>query len=448
MKLLKVGISGVRGIVGETITPELVMDFACAFGTYAGGGKLLVGRDTRPSGPMLHRAVLAALVSTGCGVLDLGICPTPVLQKLVKSSKAAGAISITAGHNNAQWNALTFINREGTFLNDFQGEAVLDVYHLERFRKASLARLGRVSPGGQSSDAYFRALERFLDSARISRAGFKVVIDPCNGAGSGYVDKFCARLGCGLVAVNNEPSGFFVHEPEPRPRNAGEVASLVKVAGAKAGFLLNSDASRVSIVAEDGETLSEEYTLPLVASYWLRKEPGPIVTNASTSRMIEDVATRAGVPVLKTRVGQSHVIQALIGEEGAVGGEGSGGVAVRRFQPAFDGFLAMGLLLESMAVTGRTLSDLVAELPKYHIIKEKVYCPPSRIHSVVAETKKLFRGTEVQTIDGVKAERKDGWVHIRASATEPMIRIIAENVSREKARADVDRALAFVTELV
>jgi phosphomannomutase len=226
------------------------------------------------------------------------------------------------------------------------------------------------------------------------------------------------------------------------------VASLVKVAGAKAGFLLNSDASRVSIVAEDGETLSEEYTLPLVASYWLRKEPGPIVTNASTSRMIEDVATRAGVPVLKTRVGQSHVIQALIGEEGAVGGEGSGGVAVRRFQPAFDGFLAMGLLLESMAVTGRTLSDLVAELPKYHIIKEKVYCPPSRIHSVVAETKKLFRGTEVQTIDGVKAERKDGWVHIRASATEPMIRIIAENVSREKARADVDRALAFVTELV
>jgi len=448
MKLLKIGISGVRGIVGETITPELVMDFACAFGTFLGGGRVLLGRDTRPSGPMLQRSVLASLASTGCGVLDMGVCPTPILQKRVKDLGAAGGISITAGHNTAEWNALTFINREGTYLNEFQGEAVLDIFHLEKFRKAALSKLGRVKPEGRGAPSYFQALRRFLDTKAISRRGFKAVIDPCNGAGAGIVDEFCRGLGCELVPVNNEPTGLFVHDPEPRPRNAGEVASIVRITGADAGFLLNSDASRVSIVAEDGETLSEEYALPLIASHYLAKDPGPVVTNTSTSRMIEDVAARRGVPVIKTKVGQSHVVQALLSEEGSLGGEGSGSVAVRRFHPAYDAFLSMGLLLEAMAVNGKTMSELVAELPKYHIVKEKVYCPPSRVHSVVAETRKLFPHDEILAVDGVKVEKKEGWVHIRASATEPMIRIIAENVSETKAREDLDRITAFISELV
>jgi phosphomannomutase len=448
MKLLKIGLSGVRGIVGETITPELVMDFACAFGTFLGPGRVLVGRDTRPSGPMLHRAVLAALASAGCTILDMGVCPTPILQKRVRDTGAAGGVSITAGHNTAEWNALTFVNRDGTYLNEFQGQAVLDIYHLERFRKAPLSRLGRVRLKGCGAEPYFEALNRYLDVPAIFGRRFKVVIDPCNGAGAGTVDEFCRGLGAELIPVNNEPTGFFVHDPEPRPRNAGEVASIVKIAGADAGFLLNSDASRVSLVAEDGETLSEEYALPIIAGHVLARDPGPVVTNASSSRMIEDVAARFGQPVIKTRVGQSHVIQALVSEEGSLAGEGSGSVAVRRFHPAYDAFLSMGLVLEAMAVRGKKLSALVDEIPKYHIVKEKVYCPPSRVHSVVAETRKLFAHDEILTVDGVKAERKDGWVHVRASATEPMIRIIAENVSRDKAREDLDRVMAFVSQLV
>jgi phosphomannomutase len=448
MKLLKIGISGVRGIVGETMTPELVMDFACAFGTFLGGGRVLVGRDTRPSGPMLQRAVLAALASTGCRPLDAGVCPTPILQKSVGTARAAGAVSITAGHNTAEWNALTFINRDGTYLNEFQGQAVLDIYHLEKFRKAPLSRLGRVKSAGCGREGYFRSLERFLDATAIRRRGFKIVIDPCNGAGAGAVDDFCRGLGCALIPVNNEPTGFFVHDPEPRPRNAGEVASLVKVSGADVGFLLNSDASRVSIVAEDGETLSEEYALPLVADHYLQKEAGPVITNSSSSRMVEDVAARHGVAVIKTRVGQSHVVHALVAEEGSLAGEGSGSVAVRRFQPAYDAFLGMGLILEAMAAGGRKMSELVAALPKYHIVKEKVYCPPSRVHSAVAETRRLFSNDEVQTADGVRAERREGWVHVRASATEPMIRVIAENTSPERAREDVDRVVAFLSEIV
>lgn len=448
MKLLKIGISGVRGIVGETMTPELAIDFASAFGTFLDSGQVLVGRDTRASGPMLLAAVSAALSSTGCEVLDLGVCPTPVLQYLVKKLGAGGGVSITAGHNDADWNALTFINREGTYLNEFQGADVLDFYHLEQFAKAPLAKVGRILPLDDRRGTYWEALARFLDIEAIRSARFKVVIDPCNGAGAKSVDEFCRVLGCELVAVNNEPSGFFPHDPEPRPRNAGEVSAIVKITGARAGFLLNSDVSRVSIVAEDGETLSEEYTFPLVAAHYLDKHPGPVITNASASRMIEDVAARRRVQVIRTKVGQSHAIQAMLAEDAAMAGDGSGSVAVRGFQPAFDGFLAMGLLLEMSAVREKTISGLVKDIPKYHIVKEKIYCPPVKVHSVVSEAKKLFPPEVLVLLDGIRAERADGWVHLRASATEPMIRVIAENRSQEKAQEDVDRVLAFINQLI
>ncbi len=448
MKLLKVGLSGVRGIVGEALTPELVMDFAAAFGTRLGGGRVLVGRDTRPSGPMLHAAVLAALASTGCNVVDIGVCPSPILQFLVPRLRARGGVSITAGHNDAAWNALAFINREGASLNGFQGREVLDLYHLGRFRKARGARLGAVRPLGDYRGRYFDALAGYLDARAIAAAGLKVAIDPGNGAGAGFVDDFCRRLGVELVAVNDEPSGYFPHDPEPRPRNAGELASLVRVAGADAGFLLNSDVSRVSIVAEDGETLSEEYTLPIAAGRGLEREPGAVVTNLSTSRMIEDVAARAGRRVVKAPVGQSHIIQKLLVEEAGFAGEGSGSVAARSFHPAFDGFLAMGLVLEALAVGGRKISDIVAGLPRYHIVKEKIPCPPAKVHSVVAEARRLFGRDEITLVDGVRADWKDGWVHVRASATEPMIRVIAENVSREKAQADLDRVVRAVGEFI
>jgi phosphomannomutase len=448
MKLLKIGISGVRGIVGETITPELIMNFACAFGTWLGGGRVLVARDTRTSGPMLHSASLAALMSVGCDVLDLGICPTPILQSLVGTYKARGGISITAGHNGTAWNALVFVNSDGTYLNAFQGEEVLDIFHLGRFRKASLSRLGGVKRSEDGPESYFRRLSGRLDIKAIASAGLKVVIDPCNGAGAGIVDMFARALGIELVPVNNEPSGFFPHDPEPRPRNAAEAASVVRISGADAGFLVNSDVSRVSVVAEDGETLSEEYTFPLAAGARLGRDPGPVVTNASTSRMIEDVAAAFGRPVIRTRVGQSHIVQALLSEDAAIGGEGSGGVAVRSFQPAFDGFLAMGLILETMATEKQKLSELVRRLPKYHIVKEKIYCPPSRVHAVLAGVEKLFVGENPSFADGIKVERADGWIHVRASGTEPMIRVITENVSREKAEEDLERVAAQVARIV
>jgi phosphomannomutase len=448
MKLLKIGISGVRGIVGDTLTPELIMDFASAFGTYLNSKKVLLGRDTRISGPMLHSATTSALLAAGCDVIDLGICPAPILQYMVRRLKAEGAISISAGHNDGDWNALTFINREGTYLNSYQGEEVLDIYHLEKFKKVSTDKLGKVTPHTDYLDTYFDKLTQFLDSSAIKKAAFKVVIDACNGGGAQIVDAFCKHLGCELIPVNNEPTGYFPHDPEPRPRNASEVASITKIMKADVGFLLNSDVSRISIVAEDGETLSEEYTFPLIAGYYLRKQPGAVITNYSTSRMIEDVSQCYGCQVIKAKVGQSDCIQKMIEEDGVMAGEGSGSVAIKEFQPAFDGFLTMGMIMEMMAVKSKKIAGMVKELPKYHIVKEKIYCPPVKAHSIVSDIKKLYPSHQISSADGIKIEWKDGWIHIRASVTEPMIRIIAESRSKEKAQERLEKAAHFVSQLV
>jgi phosphomannomutase len=448
MKLLKIGISGVRGIVGNTITPELVMDFASAFGTALNSRKVLVGRDSRISGPMLHSAAVSALLATGCDVADLGICPAPILQYMVKRQRSAGAVSISAGHNAAEWNALTFINSEGTYLNEFQGEEILDLYHLEKFRKAPADKLGNLTFCQNFLQKYFNSLTRFVDVERIKKARFKVVIDACNGGGAGIVNLFCQAIGCQLIPLNNSPDGNFPHDPEPRPRNAAEVASIIKVTGADIGFSLNSDVSRVSVVTETGETLSEEYTMPLVADYYLKKNPGTVITNLSTSRKIEDVAVRHNSHVIRTRVGQSFIIQSMIEEDGVLAGDGSGSVAVRNFQSAFDGFLTMGLILESMAVDKMAVSEKAKNLPRYHIIKHKLDCPPQKAHSIVGRVKKFYARFQPDLTDGVKMEAKDGWIHVRTSATEPMIRIISESVSRKKAEERLERVIQYISQSI
>jgi phosphomannomutase len=446
VKLLKIGISGVRGIVGDTITPELVMDFAGAFGTSLSSRKVLLGRDSRISGPMLHSAAVSSLLSTGCDVVDLGICPAPILQYMVKKLGQGGAVSISAGHNDAEWNALTFINSQGTYLNEFQGEEFLDLYHLGRFRKARADKLGRMTISQDHLQRYFKGLARFLDVERIKKARFKVVIDACNGGGAGIIDSFCQTIGSELIPLNNIPDGNFPHDPEPRPRNTAEVASIVKIIGADIGFSLNSDVSRVSMVTETGETLSEEYTFPLVADYYLKNHPGTVITNQSTSRKIEDVAARHRSRVIRTRVGQSFIVQSLIYEEGVLAGDGSGSVAVKDFHPAFDGFLTMGLILESLAAEKTTASQKASQLPKYHIIKNKLYCPPHRAHSIVGRVKKFYARSQTDLTDGVRVEAKDGWIHVRTSATEPMIRIISESTSRKKAEARIEKVTQFISQ--
>jgi phosphomannomutase len=443
MKLLKLGIAGVRGIVGQTITPELVMNFACAFGTYLGEGPVLLGRDTRPSGPMIHQACLSALISTGCDVLDLGICPTPVLQFMARKLGAKGAISITAGHNGKDWNALAFINSEGTCLNSFQGDEVLDLYHLGTFAFMPVEKLGKAERLSGYLGTYLDALCAFVDAGAIARAKQRVVVDCCNGAGAGIFEDLGSRLGCEIIAINNEQSGYFPHDPEPNARNAQQAASVMEVLKADAAFLTNSDVSRISLVASKGRALSEEFTFPLLAKAYLERVKGPVVTTVMTSRMIDDIVRAMGCDLEKTRVGQSHVIETMLIEDAVIAGEGSGGVAVAAFQPAFDGFLSIAMVLEAMAMSGRALDDLIDDLPRYFLVKEQVSCPLPRAYSLVNEVKRLYPGEWLETADGLRLDTETGWIHLRASATEPLVRVYVEDSSMEKARERADEIIHF-----
>jgi len=445
VKTLRLSSFGIRGFTGESLTPEIVIDFASAFGSFADGGRVLVGRDTRLSSPMVHAGVTAGLLATGCEVLDLGICPTPILQFAVSRYQARGAIAISGGHMRMGWNALVLINANGACLDPVSGEAVLDIFHARDFRRPGWSRIGAATEVSDFAEAYFDALEAQLDTAAIRRANLTVAIDPVNGAACRFLAPFAQRLGFKLVAINAEEAGFMARDPEPRPRNARQVASILPLVHADVGFVGSSDFGRISIVTDEGETASEEYTFPLVADHVLRRAPGGVlVTNCCTTRMADDVAAAHNCRVVKAPVGQAHIMAALADENGAIGGEGNGSVAVPSFSRAFDGFLTIGLVLESLAQRPGKISARLHELPHYHIVKRQVYGEPRRCYralETLRENTEELAGGRLDRTDGLRADWDDGWLHVRASQTEPMIRIISE--SRARPRAE-ERAMNIV----
>jgi phosphomannomutase len=444
---LRLSSFGLRGFAGESLTPEVVIDFAAAFGTFLDGGSVLVGRDTRLSSPMVHAGVVAGLQSAGCEVLDLGICPTPVVQFTVPLRQAAGAIAISGGHMRPGWNALTLLGADGGFVDPVSGEAVLDVFHARDFRRADWRHLGAATSVEDWQEPYLEALGGFLDTDAIRRAGFTVVIDPVNGAGCRLLAPFARRLGFRLIPVNAEESGHMARDPEPRPRNARQVASVMPLVQAHAGFVTSSDLGRVSLVTEDCETASEEYTFPLIADHVLGGTAGAVVTNCCTTRMVDDVVRGHASRMVKTAVGQACVMAALADEQGVVGGEGNGSVAVPRFSRAFDGLLTIGLVLEDLARRGGTLSGRLRELPRYHMVKRLVHAETRRCYRALEDLQRdadWTDGGRSDATDGLRVEWEDGWVHVRASRTEPMIRITSESSCRTRAdsrAADLARRL-------
>jgi phosphomannomutase len=447
MKPLKIGISWVRGVVGETLTPELLVDFACAFGTFLEGGPVAVGHDSRRSAPMLHAAVLAGLQSCGCHVLDFGLLPTPIVQHAVRSRKLAGGISITASHNDSTWNALKFIGKNGVLLNPFQSEEVMDTYHLGEFRKCPWDRLGKIQAISNPAEIYFRSLARKLDTASIRNRKLKVVVDACAGAGAGFAGNFLTDVGCSVTALNDEPDGKFPHSPEPSIANMRGLASVVRSVGADIGFLLNSDVDRVGLVCAGGEALSEEYVFPIVADYILESTRGSVVSTLSTSRMVDTVAARHGRPFSRARIGEGYVAEKVLLDRAAAGGEGSGGVVAPRWGNWFDGFFTMGLILERLSRGERTLSEIAAQLPKYHIIKGSVASSSERMYLVIGEFRRHYRDMSPNLEDGVRVDWKDSWMSVRASNTEPLIRIIVESEDPERARSIYEDCLDRINRL-
>ncbi len=437
---LMMSVSGVRGVIGESMTPVLAAELGCAFGTFLGGGRVVVGRDSRPSGPMIQQALVAGLTAAGCEVIVLDVASTPAVALMVRRRGAAGGVVITASHNPVIWNGIKFLTDEGLAPPPDPAAALFQMYHERAFRLVDVEHLRPAESDASADECHVEAALALAESQAVSARRFKVVLDSVNGAGGREGRMLLERLGCQVVHLNAEPTGRFAHTPEPLPENLTGLCEAVRENRADAGFAQDPDADRLAIVDEQGRCIGEEYTLALAAMHLFRTRPGPAAANLSTSRMIDDLAAAAGGPcrVYRSAVGEANVVAAMKAHGCAFGGEGNGGIIDLRVGPVRDSLVAMALVLQLLAETGRPISELVARIPAYVMVKEKFPCSSQRIAAAVSAVRGHFAGARISDIDGVRVDFDDAWVHIRGSNTEPIIRVIAEAPTADRCRALVD----------
>jgi phosphomannomutase len=437
---LIVGVSGVRGIVGNGLTPDVAGRFAAALGTYLDGGPVVLSRDSRPSGDMLASAAAARLLAAGCRVIDCGIAPTPTCGLAVRINGAAGGLQVTASHNPAPWNGLKLFGPDGAVLPALEGEKVRAIYDASRFRTAEWNQVGVRQLNSNPFRPHRDSVMYLLDVERLRRCQFEVVLDANGGAGGEAGLDLLRSLGCVVTGLGCDMDGAFAHEPEPIPAHLVDVARQVKESGVMAGFVLDPDADRLALIDETGSCLSEELTLALAVRYRLGQERGPVVVNMSSSRVVEDLCTRYGVPFHRSAVGEANVV-ALMQETGAlIGGEGNGGVIDPRVGWVRDPFIGMGMILSLMAETNKPLSHLAAELPVYSIVKDKQDLPREKLPAAFAALRKRWPDAVVNEIDGLRLDWPDRWLHVRGSNTEPVVRVIAEAPTASAAREMCDVA--------
>lgn len=448
---LMVGVSGVRGLVGTDLTAAVVTRYARGFGRWARerGPRVVVGRDSRASGPAFARAAAAGLVAAGCEVIDVGVVPTPTVQLAVVHHGAGGGIAITASHNPIEWNALKFIGPDGIFLDAGDGARVQAFAAAEPEAGSGTGTgAGAAAPVVPDPDAVERHLAGVLalpvvDRAAIRARGLTVALDAVRGAGGPIMRALLERLGCRVAGVHLEPDGRFPRAPEPLPEHLGELAGLVRAARADLGFAVDPDGDRLAIVDERGAPIGEDYTLAFAVRAVLGDGQGAgggrrvVVCNLSTSLVVDDAARDCGAAVVRTPVGEVHVARALVALGAPIGGEGNGGVMYPALHPGRDAPAAAALVLALLARTGRRVSELVAAAPRYAIVKAKVARGPA-LAEVYAALRRRFPDAAADTQDGLRLAWPGRWLHVRPSNTEPVIRLIAEAPTLAAARQLVD----------
>jgi phosphomannomutase len=444
-----VGISGVRGVVGDGLTPEVLTRYSAAFGNLCKSRrqntspKVVLGRDSRASGEMCRLAVLSGLLATGCEVIDIGICSTPTVQIAVEELGASGGMVITASHNPIEWNALKFIGPDGTFLGQRQAERLFDLVRKDKIAYQSWSDLGKVRNDHSWTQRHIQKILklRYVDVKKIKRAKLKVVLDCCNGAAGVVSPGLLKALGCQVIELYCNPDGKFAHNPEPRPENLGSLCRAVKKNRADIGFANDPDVDRLAIVSDRGIPLGEEATLALATKFILSRRPeSKVVTNISTSRMIDDIAGEFGSKVYRTKVGEAHVVSRLKALKGVIGGEGNGGVILPELHYGRDALVGMALILEHLAESKETITDLASELPRYFMIKKKGELKRD-FERNLTRLKRKYAKEKINSIDGLRVDFEDSWIHIRKSNTEPIFRIIAEAKSKKKAKELVSEFL-------
>lgn len=442
---LMVSVSGIRGRVGEALTPEVIASYAAAFAAWAleksGARQIVVGRDSRVSGPMFHRVAIGALQSVGANVIDIGLTTTPTCQLAVEDHHAAGGIMLSASHNPIEWNALKFIGPSGLFLEASEGADMRAI--VERgIPRATWDRLGSVETDSAAAERHLERILKipYLDVQAIRKRGFHVALDCVRGAGSVIVPALLERLGCKVTAIHLEPDGKFPHPPEPVAENLGDLERLVRESKADLGLAVDPDVDRLALVSEKGTALGEDYTLALASMIVLRHRKGPVVTNLSTSRVVEDAVTRGGSTLTLAPVGEVNVAVRMREMRAVVGGEGNGGVILPEVHLGRDAPVAIALVLQLLSEAGKPLSEVAAELPRYAIVKDKLDRPKASLDSVYAALRTAFADARIDTQDGLRLAWNDRWLHVRPSGTEPIVRVIAEAPTVQEARDLVQRA--------
>ncbi|MDX2127502.1 MAG: phosphoglucosamine mutase [Chloroherpetonaceae bacterium] len=453
---LMVSISGIRGIIGESLTPNVISDFTQAYATLLRHKRsensdsksplVVLGRDTRPSGITLMEFVQSTLVQSGCNVINLGVATTPSVELAVLDEKAAGGIILSASHNPLEWNALKLLNELGEFLTADESNRLLSIYHSKKFHLAQWNQFGMTVPRDEINDFHIRKVLSIpsVDTTKLAKRNFKILIDAVNGAGSKIIPSLCRALGFdNLVEISCKPTGIFPRNPEPIEENLIETQGLTAYHQCDFGIVVDPDVDRVCFISEDGSLFGEEYSLVAAANFWLKHHRGPVVSNLSSSRALKDIALKHEVPYFASKVGEAHVIEKMKAVNAVIGGEGNGGVILPDCHYGRDALVGIVLFLASFDEflsqypTAR-VSDFKKSLPHYEMAKQKVKLNQEiQIDSVldrIANKYQTVSENTVSTEDGVKIDFPDKWVHLRKSNTEPIIRIYAE--AKTKSIAD------------
>jgi len=431
-----ISVAGIRGIVGETLNAEDFVTYALAFGTMIGRGKVVVGRDPRPSGEMVRDLVCGALLSTGCEVVDLDVVPTPTIGIMVRELRAAGGVAITASHNPLEWNALKFFRPDGRLQTRADLKALLAIYRRARFRRVRIVKAAGVVRREDGPRVHIGRVLKNVNAQTIRRRRFRVVLDCCNGAGARLLPDLLGELGCRVTLLFDDPERAFERPAEPLPENLAALSKRVRREKADIGFAVDPDADRLAIVDENGKPLGEERTVTLAAYHLLRRKRSPLVVNLSTTRAIDDVGHTYKVPVHRTPVGEAHVVEGILRHRALIGGEGNGGVIWPRVANGRDAAAGIGLILEALATAREPISRHNHRVPDYVMLKMKLPLKPEKMGSAFSRLERCFAGGgRVWRTDGLRIDLPRGWFHLRSSGTEPIVRLFVEAPTAEEAQS-------------
>lgn len=432
-----ISVSGIRGIFGTDLTPENLTRFTAAFGSWANSGKIVVGRDTRVTGQICEDIVVSTLQSVGCDVIKVGVVPTPTVAMSVLNHKADGAIIISASHNPADWNALKLLNSKSEFLDAEQGKKVIQISEEQSYSYKKFDEIGQATTDTQALDYHVQKILEldYIDADLIASKQFSVAVDPVNGTGAIGVPAILKALGVNTIhTINEEPNGLFAHNPEPLPEHLQDICDLVKEKDCDLGITTDPDADRLALITNKGNLFGEEYTQATAFDFMLGKKDGPCATNLSSSRVAEDVAKKHGQQCHRSAVGEINVVKKMQEVNAVIGGEGNGGVINPDLHYGRDALVGVAMVLQMLAERDISSETYRNSLPDYSLRKSKMQLADVDGDAILEKAKALYKEYDPDTTDGVKIDFEEGWVHLRKSNTEPIIRVYSEGTSREKAK--------------